>query len=82
MQTYHVLFLNLKPINVIPSWSGVDEETAAVITGSQPADQHQRTEGRLHAAAPELLSQPPGDGGGSGEQRSALHAGLERQQPH
>ena len=86
MQTHPVLFSNLNKclliVPLIPSWSGVYEETAEVVIGSQPADQHQRTEGCVHSPAPELLTQPPGKCGGSGEQRSAQHTGPESQQPH
>lgn len=66
----------------VPSWSGVCEEAAVVVTGPQPADQHQRTEGNLHPPSPGLLAQPPGRRGGSGKQCPAPHAGPEIQQPH
>lgn len=67
---------------LIPSWSGVCEETAEAVSGSQPADQHQRTEGRVHSPPPELLTQPPGKRRGSGEQCSAQHTGPESQQSY
>lgn len=67
---------------LIPSWSGVCEETAEVVSGSQPADQHQRAEGRIYSPPPELLTQPPGKCRGSGEQCSAQHTGPESQQPY
>ena len=86
MQTHAELFRNLNKIflsfHLIPSWSGVYEETAEAVGGSQPADQHQRVEGRLHPAPPGLLAQPPGKRGGSGEQRSAPDTGPESQQSH
>lgn len=66
---------------LVSSWSGVCEETAEVVSGSQPADQHQRTEGHLHSPAPEPLTQPPGRCGGARKQRSAPHTGPESQQP-
>lgn len=66
---------------LVTSWSGVCEEAPETVGGSQPADQHQRTEGCLHITSPELLTQPPGKCGRSGEQSSAQYAGPEGQQP-
>lgn len=84
--THPELFSNLNKMFLffclIPSWSGVYEETALVVSGSQPADQLQRTEGRLYPASPGLLTQPPGKRGGSGEHGSAPDTGPKSQQPH
>lgn len=64
------------------SRAGVGEPPAETVSGSQPAHQHQRAAGRVHAPPPGLLPQPPAEGGGSGELRSAQHAGPDGQQPH
>lgn len=67
---------------LLPSWSGVCKEATEVVSEPQPADQHQRDERCIYTAPPGLLSQPPGQRGGSGEQCSASHTGSKRKRPY
>ena len=61
-------------------WLGCFEEAAELVDGSQPAHQHARPDGGVHAAAPGPVAQPRDEGGGAGPLCPAPHTASGRKQ--